>query len=300
MSKRDFLKKGASLIGGATLLGSAFAQSGNVNADVYKDMLDASWKYTFAKILAFFWLTSWQKNIEKEMKEKAFKQLNKELSSVILGNFDMFYSSDKEQRNLKQNFSFGGKDGFFIEFQGLGKSYTYSLYSKGSGDNNGAELLSVNVSVDNLSKAQEFYDTIDYMVTASKLETLCRNRPGLFQKNSYKGTGHVLNNAVDLSVNGKKVKEIYTPFNVEKTKEGFLGEMFIFFEDGTSLSFGKESKNPSPLPEMTKCMKEIIEQVEKIKAPVGKVKDKAGSKYLNLGDDEYGDSPEERALWEKL
>jgi|GEM_PF-4326184 len=293
MSKRDFLRKSASLIGGATLLGSAFAQSGNVNADVYKDMLDASWKYTFAKVLAFFWMTSWKKSIEKKTKGKAFEQLKKDLLNMVTQNFDFFSSRSEDQPNLGKNFKLGEKDGFFIKSMSIDdKSFALRLLNKNGNNNKATELLIVNFSLNNLDEVQKFYDTIDYMVTASKLEKLCRNRPGLFQKNGYKDTGYVLNNAVNLSVNGKKVKEIHTPFNVEKTKEGFLGEMFILFENDTSLSFGKESKNPSSLPKMTKYMKEIIEQVEKSNVP-GDVEKNEDSKYLFLGDDEYSAGLEE-------
>ena len=67
MSKRDFLKKCASLVGGATLLGGAVAQGGNVNADLYKDMLNESWSYFFARMFLFARLfPTWKGSIEKK------------------------------------------------------------------------------------------------------------------------------------------------------------------------------------------------------------------------------------------
>ena len=289
MSKRDFLKKGASLVGGATLLGGAFAQSGNVNADVYKDMLDASWKYTFAKILAFFWMTSWKKSIEKETKGKALAELESRLDNLIDHEFNMNYRFDQDDGQWLVRLKYNTGETYVIKRFRTDEGYpTYQLFIDSS------MMHQVTLGgVDNLKEAQSFFDEIDYIVTSAKLQDLCEGRSDLLEKNSRAIEGQVITRykpqkGIYLFVRGKKVKEITPPFDVLSTEDGFLGKMSITFEDGTSLSYGAGMSNTISLPKMTKYMKEIIEQVDRIKVPGDIAKNEvSGKKYVSLGDDKY-------------
>ena len=64
MNKRNFLRKGASLVGSGALLGSAFMPGSSAGAVDYKEMcqimFNESWEYFFARMLAAIGIVFWR------------------------------------------------------------------------------------------------------------------------------------------------------------------------------------------------------------------------------------------------
>lgn len=280
MNKRNFLRKGASLVGSGALLGSAFMLGSSVGAANYKEMcqsmLNESWKYFFARMLAAIWLPSWKAQLEKETFNSVLQKFRENVESLIDENFEsdeiIFSGTDLEigsdVRCYSCRFLNNNKRGenLCIEKSNVvgnvvGK-YTVYCYDV---DSNGykkirKKLCEFDFSEENsLDKANDFFETLDYYVTRAKMKKFCSENRGLFKTDKFEDAV-AFEPKKEFYIEEKKVFYLFFP-------EDFPDQQVITLENVELLCNKPDVKEKNyryrTRAQMTQYMKEILKQAEK-------------------------------------
>ena len=299
MSKRSFLRKGASLVGGGALLSSAFMPGSSAGAitqdEMVKNILKDSWKYFFARMIAKVGIKFWMRKIEKEASAYAKQKLKEKIKKLIDENFEKEETGyDAKAVDDNKNRIFCRSCRFFNKkvtnlCLSVGNASEHELYSF-SFDSEGYRKIKENICTINyletagFEELNNFFEKLDYYVTLAKMRELLKNE-NLFSEKAAneqrtfktKKNFYVQNKEVnfiqiygDLDfVNGFKKKQQRKEDDfVQKNKEGentlkYNLRLFIELKDGKFReSLQNVNDGGETIQKMTKYMKEILKQAE--------------------------------------
>lgn len=281
MNKRNFLRKGASLVGSGALLGSTFmpgSSAGAVNYDeMYQSMLNESWKYFFARMLAAIGIVFWRNKLKKETYEAVPQRLRDNIKKLIDENFESeptIYTDDKGNKvdcyscrflnegvNLCLEKGREDVDGIPAEIFRLCAYY----FDKEGNRKIDFEIYKTEVAVDAETVGKFFdqhykiFENLDLIVTIAKLKNLFKKYKDLFEQEE----SDFFNFKKDFYIEGKKVKGV--GFNGDT-----VGDLILRLEGNKkALIVGEDGEEDidyfscRPKEKMTQYMKEILKQAEK-------------------------------------
>lgn len=277
MNKRNFLRKGASLVGSGALLGSAFMPGSSAGAVDYKkmcqSMLNESWEYFFARMLAAIGIVFWMDRIEKETFNSVLQKFRENVESLIDENFEsdeiifsgagLGIGSNVGCYSCRFLNKIGGnlcieKSNIVGDVVGKYTVYWYDV------DPNGykkirKKLCEIDFLEENsLNKANDFFEKLDYYVTLVKMKKFCSENIKLFS--SQKGFSNIFDTVKDFCIEEKKVSYLCFTLDFSELQAIKLEDKTVFRNDigGDEGNYRYRTRV-----QMTQYMKEILKQAEK-------------------------------------
>jgi|GEM_PF-6002081 len=309
MNKRNFLRKGASLVGSGALLGSTFMPGSSAGAVNYKEMcqsmLNESWKYFFARMLAAIGIVFWRNRLEKETYEAVPQRLRENIKKLIDENFESEMTGYNAE-TLKRGNNIDCRGWRFVnninlcventidydEYSNKKTKYVVYCYDL---DREGYRVIKGELcKIESLEKApydkaSDFFEKLDYYVTLAKMNALVNEREDLFFK-EYVDDNLFFKARKNFYVENKKVNFV----QLHNIKDKNLKNTTAYIEliDGERRvalqNFRNDKGNDfKTLEKMTKYMKEILKQAEenygvKVLGKENKKMDKVGKGNISM------------------
>ena len=312
MNKRNFLRKGASLVGSGALLGSAFMPGSSAGAitqdEMVKSFLKDSWKYFFARMFAAVGIIpSWKTEIEKEASETVTQKLKQDIKKFIDENFESGHTGFAKGKNHVNGRScqIKNKEGRLNvciekvvdedEDEGLKQKINYRVYTYYFTKDEYREIRKKVCSIEDLNNASfedasDFFEKLDYYVTLSKIGKLFAENKNLFS--TKRGISYWFDFKRDgFCVEGKKVESLCIGDNLFIEDNEYNDDFVTIVLEG-----GSRVRNIYPNEEwfrtrskITSYMKEILKQAEqkygaKVLGTENKERNKVDKSNVIVGD----------------